>query len=144
MKKVILSLIYILAIGIFTVGCNSAVGEEKGVEDIALMEAEKIIKEQGYSLESSEGMDILIGDSDVFDFIKDASVEGGYNKKGFETMTEDRRVIAYKLNAKAKEGEKDNVILAIVVDKGKAIGAYLDYYGYTPSIRAVTFQDFIN
>lgn len=144
MKKVILSLIYILAIGIFTVGCNSTVGGEKSVEDIALMEAEKIIKEQGYSLESSEGIDVLIGDSDVFEYIKNASVEGGYNKKDFETMTGDRRIIAYKLKEKAKEGEKDNVALAIVVDRGKAIGAYLDYYGYTPSSKAVNFKDFMD
>ena len=144
MKKGILNLMLVLVIGIFTVGCENSAVQEQSAEDIALKEAKKIAAEQGYSLESSEGMDVLIGDADAFEFIKDASIEGGYNKEDFESMTGDRKIIDYKLNERAKEGEKDNIILGIIVDKGKAIGAYLDYHGYTPSSRPVDFKDFTN
>lgn len=76
MRKILLSLTYVIAILLFLMGCIGDVGNEKdNLESIALKEAEKVTAEQGYSILSSEGKDVLIGDSGVFELIKDASIE---------------------------------------------------------------------
>lgn len=143
MKKVFLNLTCVIAILLFIMGCSGDVSKEKiSPENIALKEAEKITAEQGYSILSSEGEDVLIGDSDVFQFIKDASIEGGYLKDDFDTMSGDRKIICYDLKEKSKGNE--TISLGIVVDKGKVIGAYLDYYELRPGIKPISFKDFIN
>ena len=60
-----------------------------------LKEAKKITSEQGYTLKSDTltESDILIGDSDVFELIKNASIEGGYSEKDFDSMTENRKIV---------------------------------------------------
>lgn len=142
MRKTFLSLICIIVIILFATGCNSdVIRENSNPEEIALKEAEKITAEQGYSILSSEGEDVLIGDSDVFEFIKDVSVEEGYLEDDFNSMSGDRKIIQYELKEKSKGNE--TIALGIVVDKGKAIGAYLDYYEYSPGIKPVSFKDFI-
>ena len=35
------------------------------------------------------------------------------------------------------------VMLCLVIDEGKVIGAYLDYSGYTPSIAPIDFKDYL-
>lgn len=143
MKKVFLSLTCVIAILLFLMGCSGDVSKEKiSPENIALKEAEKITAEQGYSILSSEGEDVSIGDSDIFQFIKDASVEEGYLEEDFNSMSGDRKIIYYDLKEKSKGNE--TVSLGIVVDKGKAIGAYLDYHELRPGIKPISFKDFIN
>ena len=143
MKKVFLSLTCVIAILLFLIGCSGDVSKEKiNPENIALNEAEKITAEQGYSILSSEGEDVSIGDSDIFQFIKNASVEEGYLEEDFNSMSADRKIIYYDLKEKSKENE--TVALGIIVDKGKAIGAYLDYYELRPGIKPISFKNFIN
>ncbi len=143
MRKILLSLTYVIAILLFLMGCNGDVGNEKdNPENIALKEAEKITAEQGYSILSSEGKDVLIGDSGVFELIKDASVEEGYLEEDFNSMSGDRKIIRYDLKEKSK-GNKP-ISLGIVVDNGKAIGAYLDYYELRPNIKPISFKEFNN
>ncbi len=143
MKKVFLSLTCVIAILLFLIGCSGDVSKEKiSPENIALNEAEKITAEQGYSILSSEGEDVSIGDSDIFQFIKNASVEEGYLEEDFNSMSADRKIIYYDLKEKSKENE--TVALGIIVDKGKAIGAYLDYYELRPGIKPISFKNFIN
>lgn len=142
MRKTFLSLICIISIMLFVTGCNGDVSKEKSnPEDIALREAKKITAEQGYSISSSEGEDILIGDSGVFNLIKDASVKVGYLEDDFNSMSGDRKIIEYDLKENSKENEP--ITLGIVVDKEKAIGAYLSCYGYNPDINPISFKDFI-
>ena len=141
MRKTFLGLACIIVIMLFITGCNSNISKEKSnPKDVALDEAEKITAEQSYSILSSEGEDVLIGDSDVFEFIKDVSVEEGYLEDDFNSMSGDRKIIQYELKEKSKENE--TIALCIIVDKGKAIGAYLDYYDYSPNIRPISFKDF--
>jgi hypothetical protein len=143
MRKILLSLSYVIAILLFLMGCDGDVGNEKdNPESIALKEAEKITAEQGYSISSSEGKDVLIGDSGVFELIKDASVEEGYMEEDFNSMSGDRKIIYYDLKEKSKDNKP--ISLGIVVDKGKAIGAYLDYYELRPSIKPISFKEFNN
>ena len=143
MKKVFLSLTCVIAILLFLIGCSGDVSKEKiSPENIALNEAEKITAEQGYSILSSEGEDVSIGDSDIFQFIKNASVEEGYLEEDFNSMSADRKIIYYDVKEKSKENE--TVDLGIIVDKGKAIGAYLDYYELRPGIKPISFKNFIN
>lgn len=143
MKKVFLSLTCVIAILLFLIGCSGDVSKEKiSPENIALNEAEKITAEQGYSILSSEGEDVSIGDSDIFQFIKNASVEEGYLEEDFNSMSADRKIIYYDVKEKSKENE--TVALGIIVDKGKAIGAYLDYYELRPGIKPISFKNFIN
>ena len=68
----------------------------------------------------------MIGDSEVFTLIKEASIKGGYLKEDLDSMTEDRKVVGYELAEKSKEDEP--IMLCMVIDKGKVIGAYLDYF----------------
>ena len=141
MRKTFLGLACIIVIMLFITGCNSDISKEKSSpEDVALNEAEKITAEQSYSILSSEGEDVLIGDSDAFEFIKNVSVEEGYFEDDFNSMSGDRKIIQYELKEKSKENE--TIALCIIVDKGKAIGAYLDYYDYSPNIRPISFKDF--
>ena len=141
MKKFFLYLTYIVAIMIFVTSCNSHVDKEKSnPEDVALREVEKITAEQNYSILSSEGEDVLIGDSGVFELIKGASAEEGYLEDDFSSMSEDRKIIQFELKEKSKKNKP--IALVIVVDKKKAIGAYLDYYEYRPNIRPISYKDF--
>ena len=143
MRKILLSLTYVIAILLFLMGCSGDVGNEKdNPENIALKEAEKITAEQGYSISSSEGKDVLIGDSGVFELIKDASIEEGYLEEDFNSMSGDRKIIRYDLKEKSKDNKP--ISLGIVVDNGKAIGAYLDYYELRPSIKPISFKEFNN
>jgi len=99
----LLSLTYVIAILLFLMGCSGYIGNEKdNPENIALKEAEKITAEQGYSILSSEGKNVLIGDSGVFELIKDASVEEGYLEEDFNSMSGDRKIIYYDLKEKSK------------------------------------------
>lgn len=72
----------------------------------------------------------MIGDSEVFKLIKDASIEGGYSKDDFDSMTEDRKIVGYELVEKSKEEKM--ITLCMIIDKGKVIGAYLECTGYMP------------
>ena len=81
----------------------------------------------------------MIGDSKVFKFIKEASIEGGYSKDNFNSITEDRKIVGYELEEKSKIDEQ--IMLCMVIDKGKVIGSYLDYLGYMPGIESIDFKD---
>lgn len=143
MRKGIMKLFCLIATILFTVGCsNGRSYESDSIEDMALKEAEKIATEQGYSLKLDETIafsDILVGDSEAFKLIKDASIRGGYLEEDFNSMTEDREVVGYELKEKSKEGEP--IILCLVIDKERIIGAYLDYSGYIPGIAQVDYKD---
>lgn len=123
------------------VGCGSKDIQNTNIEEIALNEAKRIISEQGYTLkaEALSDSDVMIGDSQVFEFIKDASIKSGYSKDGFDSMTKDRKIIKYELEEKSKINEP--IMLCIVVDKDKVIGAYLDYVRYMPGIEPIDFKD---
>lgn len=108
--------------------------------DIALQEVQKITSEHGYSVSSTIGEDILIGDSDVFQFIKEASLESGYFEDDFNSMSEYRKIYEYPLNEKSKNNEP--ISLGIVVDQEKAIGAYLYYSEYSPGIKPISSKEF--
>lgn len=112
------------------------------IDKIALDEAKKITSEQGYTLKSETLSDILIGDSEVFTLIKEASIKGGYLKEDLDSMTEDRKVVGYELAEKSKEDEP--IMLCMVIDKGKVIGAYLDYSGYSLGITSIDFKYILN
>lgn len=126
----------------FITGCNVS-SENNKIEEIALEEAKKITSIEGYSLESEifSESDILIGDSDVFDFIKEASIEGGYIQEDLDSMTGNRKVVAYKLKEESKENMP--IMLCLVIDKNKVIGAYLDYDGYYPGIAPINFKEYM-
>lgn len=140
MRRLAISLACFITIILFVIGCSPNVGIKKeSPEDIALEEAKKITSEKGYSILNSEGIDVLIGDFDVLKFIKDVSIEEGYVADDFDSMSGDRKIIEYELKERSNN---DGVIsLGIVVDKGKAIGGYLNYYGYKPSIRPISFKE---
>ena len=145
MRKSITIFIYFVITVLFAVGCSSNVNvQDLNIDEIALKEAKKITSEQGYTLESDTltESDILIGDSDVFELIKNASIEGGYSEKDFDSMTENRKIVGYELEEKSKF-EDMPVMLCLVIDEGKVIGAYLDYSGYTPSIAPIDFKDYL-
>ena len=141
MKKIIMLLSSFVATILLTVGCSSKDVQEFNIEEIALNEAKKITSEQGYTLKSETltESDIMIGDSGVFKLIKDASIEGCYSKDDFNSMTEDRKVVGYELVEKSKED--GTIMLCMVIDKGKVIGAYLDYAGYVTGITPIDFKD---
>lgn len=126
----------------FITGCNVS-SENNKIEEIALEEAKKITSIEGYSLESEifSESDILIDDSDVFDFIKEASIEGGYIQEDLDSMTGNRKVVAYKLKEESKENMP--IMLCLVIDKNKVIGAYLDYDGYYPGIVPINFKEYM-
>ena len=145
MRKSITIFIYFVITVLFVVGCSSNVNvQDFNIDEIALKEAKKITSEQGYTLKSDTltESDILIGDSDVFELIKNASIEGGYSEKDFDSMTENRKIVGYELEEKSKF-EDMPVMLCLVIDEGKVIGAYLDYSGYTPSIAPIDFKDYL-
>lgn len=143
MKKVIMMAFCVIVTMILMIGCNSNDDyvQDFDVENIALKEAIKITSEQGYTLKSEDltERDIVLGDSGVFDFIKDASVKGGYLKSDFKSMSEYRRIVGYELVEKSKKNE--SVMLCMVIDKGKVIGAYLDYAGYSDGITSIDFKE---
>lgn len=143
MKKSITILIYLIITVLITVGCNSNI-QEFNIDEIALKEAKKITSEQGYTLKSETltESNLLIGDSDVFEFIKDASIDGGYSEEDFNSITENRKVVGYELEEKSKF-EDMPVMLYLVIDEGKVIGAFLDYSGYTPSIAPINFKGYL-
>lgn len=142
MRKNFLNLTFIITLSLFLIGCSGDISKVKNSQsDIALKEAKKITAEQGYSILSSEGEDVLIGDSDVFQFIKDVSVEEGYLEDELNSMSGDRKIITYDLKEKSKGNEPIN--LCIVIDKGKAIGAYLEYYELSPGIKPISFKEFL-
>ncbi len=104
MKKIIMLWSSLVATICLIVGCsNSKDIQDFNIEEIALNEAKKITSEQGYTLKSETLTDIMIGDSEVFKLIKDASIEGGYSKDAFDSMTEDRKIVGYELVEKSKE-----------------------------------------
>ena len=141
MKKIAMILLSFITITLLVAGCNSKDIQNVNIEEIVLQEAKKITSEQGYTLKSETltESDIMIGDSKVFDFIKEASIEGGYSKDDFNSITEDRKIVGYELEEKSKIDEP--IMLCIVIDKGKVIGAYLDYSGYMPGIVSIDFKD---
>lgn len=132
----------IILIILFIAGCNHI--NNNNIDQIALEEAKRIVANEGYSLESQilNESDILVGDAGVFKLIKEASIEGGYSKDDFNSMTEDRRVVSYKLKEKSKFKDRP-IMLCLVIDKNKVIGAYLDYDGYYPSISPINFKEYI-
>ena len=142
MKKIAMILLSFITITLLVAGCSSSKDiQDFSIEEIALEEAKKITSEQGYTLKSETltESDIMIGDSKVFDFIKEASIEGGYSKDDFNSITEDRKIVGYELGEKSKIDEP--IMLCMVIDKGKVIGAYLDYSGYMPGIVSIDFKD---
>lgn len=142
MKKIAMILLSFITITLLVAGCSSSKDiQDFSIEEIALEEAKKITSEQGYTLKSETltESDIMIGDSKVFDFIKEASIEGGYSKDDFDSITEDRKIVGYELEEKSKIDEP--IMLCMVIDKGKVIGAYLDYSGYMPGIVSIDFKD---
>ena len=142
MKKIVMALLSFITTTLLVVGCSSSKDiKDFNIDEIALEEAKKITSEQGYTLKSEAltESDILIGDSEVFTFIKEASIKGGYLKDDLDSMTEDRKVVGYELVEKSKEDEP--IMLCMVIDKGKVIGAYLDYPGYSSSITPIDFKD---
>ncbi|WP_018591980.1 hypothetical protein [Terrisporobacter glycolicus] len=132
----------IILIVLFIAGCNHI--NNNNIDQIALEEAKRIVANEGYSLESQtlSESDILVGDAGVFKLIKEASIEGGYSKDDFNSMTEDRRVVSYKLKEKSKFKDRP-IMLCLVIDKNKVIGAYLDYDGYYPNIAPINFKEYI-
>ena len=143
MRKSIILLTSFIITTVFIVGCSSSNGvQDNNSEDIVLKEAKKIATQQEYSLkldETTAYSDILIGDSEVFELIKDASIQYGYSEDGFNSMTENRKVIGYELEEKSKEDKP--IMLCLVIDNENVIGAYLDYEGYYPGIASVDFKD---
>ena len=142
MKKITMILLSFITTTLLVAGCSSSKDiQDFSIEEIALEEAKKITSEQGYTLKSETltESDIMIGDSKVFDFIKEASIEGGYSKDDFDSITEDRKIVGYELEEKSKIDEP--IMLCMVIDKGKVIGAYLDYSGYMPGIVSIYFKD---
>lgn len=139
MKKIIMILLSFITTTLLVVGCSSSKDiQDFNIDKIALDEAKKITSEQGYTLKSETLSDILIGDSEVFTLIKEASIKGGYLKEDLDSMTEDRKVVGYELVEKSKEDEP--IMLCMVIDKGKVIGAYLDYSGYSLGITSIDFK----
>ena len=139
MKKIIMILLSFITTTLLVVGCSSSKDiQDFNIDKIALDEAKKITSEQGYTLKSETESDILIGDSEVFTLIKEASIKGGYLKEDLDSMTEDRKVVGYELVEKSKEDEP--IMLCMVIDKGKVIGAYLDYSGYAAGITSIDFK----
>lgn len=134
----IIALIFVSAALLSNPSNNSVISSP---EDIALSEAKKITSEQGYSLASTEGEDVMIGDSEVFALIKIASIASGYSEEDFKTMSGDRKIFLYMLNEKSLGNEP--ISLEIIVDKGKAIGAYLTYFEHSPGIEPITYKNFI-
>ena len=134
-------LLYFITIALLVTGCSKKDIKNVSIEEIALQEAKKITSEQGYTLKSETltESDIMIGDSKVFKFIKEASIEGGYSKDNFNSITEDRKIVGYELEEKSKIYEQ--IMLCMVIDKGKVIGSYLDYLGYFPGITSIDFKD---
>ena len=142
MKKITMILLSFITSTLLIAGCSISKDiQDFSIEEISLKEAKKITSEQGYTLKSETltESDIMIGDSNVFDFIKEASIEGGYSKDDFDSMTEDRKIVGYELEEKSKIDEP--IMLCIVIDKGKVIGAYLDYSGYMTGITSIDFKD---
>ena len=134
-------LLYFITIALLVTGCSKKDIKNVSIEEIALQEAKKITSEQGYTLKSETltESDIMIGDSKVFKFIKEASIEGGYSKDNFNSITEDRKIVGYELEEKSKIDEP--IMLCMVIDKGKVMGAYLDYSGYIPGIESIDLKD---
>ena len=141
MKKFSKILFSFITTVLLVTGCSSKDIKNDRIEEISLQEAKKITSEQGYTLKSETltESDIMIGDSKVFDFIKEASIEGGYSKDDFNSITEYRKIVSYELEEKSKIDEP--IMLCMVIDKGKVIGAYLDYSGYIPGIASIDFKD---
>ena len=141
MKKITMILLSFITTTVLVAGCSSKDIQNISIEEIALEEAKKITSEQGYTLKSETltESDIMIGDSKVFDFIKEASIEGGYSKDNFNSITEDRKIVGYELEEKSKIDEP--IMLCMVIDKGKVMGAYLDYSGYIPGIESIDLKD---
>ena len=104
MKKIIMILLSFITTTLLVVGCSSSKDiQDFNIDKIALDEAKKITSEQGYTLKSETltESDILIGDSEVFTLIKEASIKGGYLKDDLDSMTEDRKVVGYELAEKS-------------------------------------------
>lgn len=141
MKKFSKILFSFITTVLLVTGCSSKDIKNDRIEEISLQEAKKITSEQGYTLKSETltESDIMIGDSKVFDFIKEASMEGGYSKDDFNSITEDRKIVGYELEEKSKIDEP--IMLCMVIDKGKVMGAYLDYSGYIPGIESIDLKD---
>ena len=142
MKKIAMILLSFITITLLVAGCSSSKDiQDFSIEEIALEEAKKITSKQGYTLkaEALSDSDVMIGYSQVFEFIKDASIKSGYSKDGFDSMTKYRKIIIYELEEKSKINEP--IMLCIVVDKDKVIGAYLNYVRYMPGIEPIDFKD---
>lgn len=142
MKKITMILLSFITTTLLIAGCSSSKDiQDFSIEEIALEEAKKITSEQGYTLKSETltESDIMIGDSKVFDFIKEASIEGGYSKDDFNSITEDRKIVGYELEEKSKIDEP--IMLCMVIDQGKVIGAYLEYAGYMPGFGPINSKE---
>ena len=103
-EKIEILLFSFIAISLLMVGCSS---KKINIDEIAIQEAKKITSQQGYTLKSETltDSDISISDSQVFDLIKEASVNSGYNKDKFDYMTYDRKIVGYELEEKSKKDE---------------------------------------
>ena len=142
MKKITMILLSFITSTLLIAGCSISKDiQDFSIEEIALEEAKKITYEQGYTLKSETltESDIMIGDSNIFDFIKEASIEGGYSKAVFDAMSEVRKIVGYELEEKSKIDEP--IMLCMVIDKGKVIGAYLEYAGYMPGFGPINSKE---
>lgn len=68
------------------------------------------------------------------------SLEESYLEDDFNSMSVNRKIIKHELKEQSKGN--DSVVLGIIVDKEKAIGAYWDCYEYSPGIKPISFNDF--
>ena len=90
MKKIIMILLSFITTTLLVVGCSSSKDiQDFNIDKIALDEAKKITSEQGYTLKSETltESDILIGDSEVFTLIKEASIK-------YEELAHDKKIQA--------------------------------------------------
>ena len=96
MKKIIILLSSLVATILFMLGCSSEDIKDFNIEEIAINEARKIASEQGYTLKSETFNESMLGDSEIFEFMKNASIEGGYSEDNFDSDS-DRTYVDYEL-----------------------------------------------
>lgn len=140
MKKIIILLSSLVATILFMLGCSSEDIKDFNIEEIAINEARKIASEQGYTLKSETFNESMLGDSEIFEFMKNASIEGGYSEDNFDSDS-DRTYVDYELVEKSKLDLPITLGLIIDTENGKVTGAYLDHSGYSPGIEPINFKD---
>ena len=123
---------------------NSTEKELKQNDKNIINQANKIAKEQGYTIKPETKDEIMNGDSYAFALIKNACIEGGYSKEEIEKNSrEGMDIISFELEEKSKYNNGDgNVWLCVLVNKeNKVVGTYLNYEGYYPGIAPVGFKE---